>query len=590
VTDHSQPRDTAWHSAALDRAATEGSSYAMAIAARRELGLDLLDDLPADAADDMIATCWASDYAIEFDDKTARLVPRNDHNGGPYPPHVRDVPQNIESIWRTMATLLKQPAAQARLHHLIYQRGGSGAREQAAAAIDAYLASAENWTRPGDGVQDLRTASRLARAIKDEPRAIAALDRLLNVAEHTLDQGVAPGVVLQALRHVAEEPLCPNRIGAILERSAVELSAVDDRDAALGLILGGADSQTAKADLWARRVDNYLQAASDADSEILRMASRRDALRIAEASGIHDLRERAAAALQSTRERQLELLRFKSTSMLYSELFDETRNYYSGGDTWQEALVSYGKAFPLSGHYESNLQFVHSLRALAPLTALMPTLIVDEDGLPFYEAVSDEEKIEYQLSTHETQTIAGNLRPLVAALHSIPERFGLPPTEELAAFLAQWPGMHKSALPTVVYALQRFWAGDSQGAAYTLAPRIETLVREMFRSVEQGIYMLQQTHKPGQFPGLGAMLDLLPTPYEVSPSRQRFLKTALTNPIGLNIRNRLAHGVNEYGDAGTAALLIHIALSLTTLRPRRKSSDDSSTDTPTPPDDATPTS
>jgi len=149
--------------------------------------------------------------------------------------------------------------------------------------------------------------------------------------------------------------------------------------------------------------------------------------------------------------------------------------------------------------------------------------------------------------------------------------------------------MHKSALPAVVYALQRFWAGDSQGAAYTLAPRTETLVREMFRSVEHGIYMLQQTHKPGQFPGLDAMLDLLPTPYEVSPSRQRFLTTALTNPIGLNVRNRLAHEVNEYGDAGTAALLIHIALSLTMLRPRRKSSDDSSTVTPTPPDDATTT-
>lgn len=574
VTDHGEARDTAWYAAALDSAATETSSYAMAMAARRELGLDLFDNLPDDTSDDMTAMCWASDYAVDFDNKSARLVPRHDYNGVPYPPHVRQAPGTIVTIWRTMANLVEQPAARARMHHLVYQCGGSGAREHAATAIDAYLASADTWTRPSEGVEDLRTASRLARAIRDDSRATDALDRLLAIAERTLDAGIAPGVVLQSLRHVAEEPLCPTRIGPLLERAAAELSDVDNRDAALALILDQVNDDTEKTDVWGRRVDNYLLAAAAADSEIMRMVWRRDALRVAEASGIRDLRDRPAAALQSTRERQLELVRFKSTSTLYSEQFDNTRDYYCHGETWQDALFSFGKAFPLSGDYESNLQHVHDRRALAPLTALMPSIVLDEDGLPFHEAVSDEEKIEYDLSIWETQVILGKLRPLIAALHSIPERFGLPSTEELAEFLAQWPGMHKSALPTVVYALQRFWAGDSQGAAYILAPRVETLIREMFRSVDQGIYVLQQTHKPGQFPGLGAMLDLLPTRYEVSPGRLRFLKTALTNPVGLNIRNRLAHGVNDFSDVGSAALLIHIALSVTLFRPHPTPSED----------------
>jgi hypothetical protein len=127
VTDHDELRDTAWYAAALDRAATENSSYAMALAARRELGLELLDNLPADASDDMTAMCWASDYAVEFDDKAVRLVPRNDYNGVTYPPHVRQASNTIETIWRTMAALVEKPAARARMHHLAYQRGGSGA-------------------------------------------------------------------------------------------------------------------------------------------------------------------------------------------------------------------------------------------------------------------------------------------------------------------------------------------------------------------------------------------------------------------------------------------------------------------------------
>jgi hypothetical protein len=140
-----------------------------------------------------------------------------------------------------------------------------------------------------------------------------------------------------------------------------------------------------------------------------------------------------------------------------------------------------------------------------------------------------------------------------------------------------------------VYSLQRFWAGDSQGAAYTLAPRIETLVREMLRSVDQGIYKLQQTHKPGQFPGLGAMLDLLSTSYTVSPSRLRFLKAALTNPVALNIRNRLAHEVTDCGDLASPALLIHIALSVTMLRPLPKPNDATQANNNPPPKDADPT-
>lgn len=128
--------------------------------------------------------------------------------------------------------------------------------------------------------------------------------------------------------------------------------------------------------------------------------------------------------------------------------------------------------------------------------------------------------------------------------------------------------MSRAALSTITVALQRFWIGDSHGAIYTLLPMIETLIRDFIVNVNHGMYRLQQTHAPGQYPGLGAMLDLLPDFYDISPGWQRALKTILTHPAGFNLRNRLSHGIEQYSDPGHAALAIHTAFWLATLTPK----------------------
>jgi hypothetical protein len=134
--------------------------------------------------------------------------------------------------------------------------------------------------------------------------------------------------------------------------------------------------------------------------------------------------------------------------------------------------------------------------------------------------------------------------------------------------------MARCYLFAVLRALQRFWSGDYEGATYTLVPRIEAQVRDLILSTHRGIFKLQKTHSPGQFPGLGAMLALLPTEFEIDESRQRFLKVVLTEPAGFNLRNRLAHGAVLFSDIGSAAIAIHVALYLATPTPAAPQSDD----------------
>ena len=104
--------------------------------------------------------------------------------------------------------------------------------------------------------------------------------------------------------------------------------------------------------------------------------------------------------------------RFESSSALYEELFERVRDSFIAGKSWQEAIYSFAHAGPLSGDITRNQSLVAELRAAAPLSALMPVKLVGPDGLPILEAVTDEEKFEYELVRVETQQVEGNARKI----------------------------------------------------------------------------------------------------------------------------------------------------------------------------------
>lgn len=571
-------RDLPWYASKFDVAAASESRYMMSLAIREQLQCASFGDLPEGTPNETTAVIWAVDYNIEVTEeggsRRARVLPRHSFDDSPYPPPVRDAPDGIKAIWRDLLQLVGSPVSQARLAHILFEIGGSERHLDAARAIDAYLEAARDWGRRLDAVDDLGLALRLARAMGDEDRTKLALDGLLDVAEAQLnDTQPLAGPVLRALNHVVEEPLCPSRVDAILELAAKRLLDADLRDQALRLIHKRCADDSCRRAAWVRRVDAYIEMSAAAEG-ILRMVYLQDALAIAEESNIPELRQHAAAALQGVRNEDLGLIRFESSSTLYEELFERLRDSFIAGSTWQQALSFFANAGPLTGELESNRALVTQLRAASPLVSLMPVTLLGPDRLPILTAITEEEKYAYDLVRCELQQLQNYLRPLVSALHTIVERFGLPPSAELALYLRTMPGMTVQALGGIARAMYRFWGGDSEGAIYTLVPQIEALVRELILRTSRGIYKLRSTHKPGQFPGLGAMLPIFFEEYEISESRQRFLTAVLTDPAGLNTRNLLSHGINDYGDPGTAALLIHTALSLATAELRQPSADE----------------
>lgn len=557
--------------ALIDAAMASESHYAMALAVREAVGLGLADDVQETSTDITKAVVWAFDYRTEIDSNNARrvrIVPRSDFGGRSEPPMVKDVPEQIKSMWRQLLGVVTAPAGRARLAHLLFEIGGPERLQDGGMAVDACIASAAHWGRDLDRVEDLRIGACLAYAIRDDVRQDRCFDALLDVSEAELDsESARAGIVLYPISHVMSFPRCPDRVDGLIERAAIELGDVDVRDQALQHAFQRCADDDCKQSIWRRRVEAFAAAAEEEQEPIVRLSLRRKGLEIAERSSIPDLRRHAAAQLEQARGEDLGLVRFGASSVLYTEEFDRVRDSFISTESWKAALVRFAYAGPLSGDVTQNRSFVETMRTENALSALFPVELLGPDNMPILRAISPEERFEYDLVRLEAQYTSMLSRPLVDALHEVVVRFGLPSSAELTAFLATWPGMSAPALHTVVRALHRFWSGDSEGATYTLVPRIEMLVRTLILGTARGMYKLQTTHAPGQYPGLGAMLAILPEEFEIDESRLRFLQLTLTEAAGFNTRNTLSHGINDWWDPGAAAIAIHNALFIATLRP-----------------------
>ncbi len=117
-------------------------------------------------------------------------------------------------------------------------------------------------------------------------------------------------------------------------------------------------------------------------------------------------------------------------------------------------------------------------------------------------------------------------------------------------------------------AIELFWAEQYDESAHVLAPRIERILREMARKV--GIAIVREPRPEAEVGGvvtLGALLHDLECAFS-DKSWHAYLCHLLTDPLGLNLRNNISHGLQLEFGAAEAALLIQVALLLSKMKPQ----------------------
>jgi len=146
-------------------------------------------------------------------------------------------------------------------------------------------------------------------------------------------------------------------------------------------------------------------------------------------------------------------------------------------------------------------------------------------------------------------------------LAAIEERFGRPERSELALFFAT-DVIGPARADRMARALELFWEGHYDDSAHILVPRIESAIRELARLAGTPVIREPVGIEPGGARSLGTIMLALRDGFPL-PDWHDYLFNLLADPLGLNLRNVIAHGLRPRIGWEHAALLIHAACFLT---------------------------
>ncbi|MGV9990762.1 DUF4209 domain-containing protein [Streptomyces sp. NPDC003374] len=570
VSQGDQIKDVA---SAIDLAAQEVTKFEASQALRMALLSGVPSDVPVNEVTDLAvkAALWAFDYRVSVKQERNRLravvEPRfRGASGETEPPEVATTSDEVAEMWNSLASKVTSQWGKARLHHLLFERRFGKPHEHAVASAQNYLAAAKNWEIGLDRAQYLAISLRIARAVNSADLANSIVGQLLDDAAQELAGGEArPGVFLRLVEPILAERQPSSHIAELLESAILKYSDPFIQDELLSLQIVRASDETAKRSLWERRVQIWNKAA-DRSQGIIRAMHFKKALECAEESQERDLVERAAARLQELRNEDLGLATFTASTSIDESEIERLLAPIRDVGNWQHALLCLYQAYgPSTGNLKQNQARMEAHAREFPLSALFPHQLLGGDGLPRYHPQSEEDRVAMALAEQESFNVQVWAPILATALTRVFETYGIPSEEELAEFFAQSPLVDDSLAHALARAFIRYWMGDAEGAAFTILPRIETLARNLVIAMDRGVYRLQRDQKPGQYPGLGYLLDILKE-HGMDESWHRCVLTICANPAGgWNIRNEVAHGFIDNVSAPAAAVVLQVALYLWSL-------------------------
>jgi hypothetical protein len=487
-------------------------------------------------------------------------------NGWQFPPPLDTIDEPTLESWSEYADTSDHPVALSRLHDLLWERRHGKAHLHASAAIDAYLELAEGpWRSMYRTFAALR-ALELAQAINDEDRTSKAIDTCIRLIERDLAEAErTPGIALRLLETLValSKDRRPETTPALVEAAGERYGddpwiaqSVDDLRAAL---VKPEDRQ----EIARQQVERW-RAEADRAAGILRYAHRQHALQLALDNGLSDLADAIRRDIQSMTVEELDLKAVSAEVEIEAGKVDEIIEAIVGDDGWPEALTRFGLQGPPTGIVENNEAAVDEARAAFPLQALIPQQVIGAHRSLVFSAADEGERRRLDFVRQEGFGLA-LFSPLAArVLDRIAERYGTPDEDDLSVYLAEGP-VEPDLAAQLAAGLSYYWRGEFDAAGHMLAPRIEATIRHLCVAV--GIPVIKQpiAGKPGGVYSLGLLLDELRG--RLDESWRRYLAHLLSDPLGLNLRNEIGHGLIGVVDQSRCALLVHAVCHLRLLAP-----------------------
>jgi hypothetical protein len=234
---------------------------------------------------------------------------------------------------------------------------------------------------------------------------------------------------------------------------------------------------------------------------------------------------------------------------------------------WEESLNRFGwsSGSPPSGDADRNAALIEELRAETPLQYLIPKMIVDDKGRPVASAKDDASHTRLAILQHEQMGILLWADLAMLALERIAAKHGPPASSSLEAFFES-EVIDADQAKKLARAVQLYLDGQYDESAHILVPRLEAVLRKMARLVRIPVFRETFKSETGGVAPLGSLLHAMSG--RIDESWRRYLLNALVEPLGLNLRNRISHGLVGEVHRRESIVLIHIACHLRQLRPQ----------------------
>lgn len=223
-------------------------------------------------------------------------------------------------------------------------------------------------------------------------------------------------------------------------------------------------------------------------------------------------------------------------------------------------------AFNLMHTPEKIKEIIENSAKNAPLQAHLPIAIMGNDGFTQAKIGSITDDMPGR-TIYMTSTLIGHSAPwLNFAFDHAKEKWQLD-AEKLFAWLTQSPLFKSNRSALLKIGIDAWFSENYEVAVHLLVPQIESALREWLILMGESAMRPTRDQTGFEAMGMGAILGTESFKNKVNPTIKLHLAALFTNTKGLNLRNRLAHGIidPEILHRGTANWVIHALLAVRTF-------------------------
>jgi Domain of unknown function (DUF4209) len=238
----------------------------------------------------------------------------------------------------------------------------------------------------------------------------------------------------------------------------------------------------------------------------------------------------------------------------------------TGGDE-RQALRQIGMRFI------PQVDEVHAMNeqmmARAPLSTLIPIRRFEAGHVAAIVGSQDEDP-DGRLINQIANRIGFEVPWLAVAFDKAKTRYGLEP-EQLVGVLMESPLFGEEQRAVLVEGISAWLIGDHVKAIHVLVPQVERAIRRLAGLIGIAITGRGRTKGTMQIRGLGELLNDDLFARLVDNNLRKYLLAFLVDQRGINLRNRVAHGLLEHPQMGQGLSdrLLQVLLALGCLEPKR---------------------